>query len=136
MLDKNKKRQIILLMTILFFLGVSATDIYVPSLPQMVKDFHTVPSNVNLTISSFSMSIAFFVLFTGEISNRYGRRRVLIAGVTIFGIAAFLMSIINNLWLMILLRSIQAIGAAVILIVPRLILKDSMNEQEQIPLMF
>lgn len=132
MLDKNKKRQIILLMTILFFLGVSATDIYVPSLPQMVKDFHTVPSNVNLTISSFSMSIAFFVLFTGEISNRYGRRRVLIAGVTIFGIAAFLMSIINNLWLMILLRSIQAIGAAVILIVPRLILKDSMNEQEQI----
>lgn len=132
MLDKKKKRQVIILMTILFFVGVSATDIYVPSLPQMVKDFNTVPSNVNLTISSFSMSIAFFVLFTGEISNRFGRRRVLIAGVTIFGVAAFLMSIINNLWLMILFRSIQAIGAAVILIVPRLILKDSMNEQEQI----
>lgn len=132
MLEKNVKRQIIALMTVLFFVGVSATDIYVPSLPQMVKDFNTIPSNVNLTLSSFSLSIAFFVLFTGEISNRFGRRWVLITGVAIFGLSAFLMSIINNLWLMILLRSIQAIGAAVILIIPRLILKDSMNEQEQI----
>jgi len=132
MLEKNVKRQIIMMMTILFFVGVSATDIYVPSLPQMVADFKTVPSNVNLTLSSFSIGIAIFVLFAGEVSNRYGRRIVLLAGISIFGIAAFLMSVVHNLWLMIGLRLIQALGASTILIVPRLILKDSMDEQEQI----
>ena len=79
-LDKASKQQILFLLTAMFFLGVSATDIYIASLPQMVADFHSTPQTVNLTLSSYSIGIALGVLFTGELSNRSGRRKILFEG--------------------------------------------------------
>jgi len=116
----------------MFFLGVSATDIYIASLPQMVADFHSTPQTVNLTLSSYSIGIAFGVLFTGELSNRFGRRKVLLWGVSCFSIAAGLITFAPTIWGIIILRVIQSFGCAVILIVPRLILKDCMDEREQV----
>ena len=131
-LDKRLKRHLIILMTAMFFVGISATDIYISSLPQMVIDFNTEPSMINLTLSSYSIGIAVIVLFMGEFSNRFGRRQVLLFGLFCFFISAFLMAVIKDLYLMIFLRIIQAIGGAAIIIVPRLILKDCMEEHEQI----
>lgn len=119
-------------MAAMFFVGVSATDIYVPSLPEMVHDFHSKPSNINLTLSIFSIGIAIAVLFTGELSNRFGRRKILLSGVAIFCFTSLLMAITENLALMIMYRAFQAVGAATILVVPRLILQDCMSEEEQI----
>lgn len=131
-LDKLTKRRILFLLTAMFFLGVSATDIYIASLPQMVADFHSTPQTVNLTLSSYSIGIAFGVLFTGELSNRFGRRKVLLWGVSCFSIAAGLITFAPTIWGIIILRVIQSFGCAVILIVPRLILKDCMDEREQV----
>lgn len=131
-LDKLTKRRILFLLTAMFFLGVSATDIYIASLPQMVADFHSTPQTVNLTLSSYSIGIAFGVLFTGELSNRFGRRKVLLWGVSCFSAAAGLITFAPTIWGIIILRVIQSFGCAVILIVPRLILKDCMDEREQV----
>ena len=121
-----------LLMTMMFFVGVSATDIYIASLPQMVLDFHSSPRVINLTLSSYSLGVAFAVLFVGEISSRFGRRRCLLLGVLCFSVAAFLIAVLPSIELIILLRVVQAFGCAVIIIVPRLVLKDCMDEREQI----
>jgi DHA1 family bicyclomycin/chloramphenicol resistance-like MFS transporter len=131
-LTKQQKFQIMLLMTMMFFVGVSATDIYIASLPKMVLDFHSSPSVINLTLSSYSLGVAFAVLFVGEISSRYGRRRCLLLGVLCFSVAAFLIAVLPSIELIILLRVVQAFGCAVIIIVPRLVLKDCMDEREQI----
>ena len=131
-MTKQQKFQIMLLMTIMFFVGVSATDIYIASLPRMVLDFHSSPSVINLTLSSYSLGVAFAVLFVGEISSRFGRRRCLLLGVLCFSVAAFLIAILPSIQLIIVLRVIQAFGCAVIIIVPRLVLKDCMDEREQI----
>lgn len=131
-IDKVTKRRILFLLTAMFFLGVSATDIYIASLPQMVADFHSTPQIVNLTLSSYSIGIAFGVLFTGELSNRFGRSKVLCWGVGCFSAAAGLITFTPNIWGIIILRVIQSFGCSVILIVPRLILKDCMDEREQI----
>ena len=56
-------------------LGVSSTDIYVSSLPQMAKDFAASPNLVNLTISLYTLAMAVSVLFTGILSNRFGRKK-------------------------------------------------------------
>ncbi|MBX9867461.1 MAG: MFS transporter, partial [Burkholderiales bacterium] len=131
-MTKQQKFQIMLLMTMMFFVGVSATDIYIASLPRMVLDFHSSPSVINLTLSSYSLGVAFAVLFVGEISSRYGRRRCLLLGVFCFSVAAFLIALLPSIELIILLRVVQAFGCAVIIIVPRLVLKDCMDEREQI----
>lgn len=131
-LDKASKQQILFLLTAMFFLGVSATDIYIASLPQMVADFHSTPQTVNLTLSSYSIGIALGVLFTGELSNRFGRRKILLGGLSCFAIAAGLITFTPTIWGVIILRVIQSFGCSVILIVPRLILKDCMDEREQV----
>ena len=131
-LEKKLKKRLLILMSAMVFVGVSATDIYIPSLPEMVIYFHAMPGTVNLTLAAFNIGIAVMGLVVGELSDRYGRRRVLIAGLFIFAMTAFLMAIVNNLLLIIFLRVIQALGGAAILMIPRLILKDSMGEQEQI----
>lgn len=131
-LTKAQKRLILVLLTGMFFLGISATDIYIASLPQMVVDFNSTPMMVNLTLSSYTLGIAIAVLFAGEFSNRFGRRSVLLFGVACFSIAALLIAIVPSLIMIILLRVVQSIGCAIIIIVPRLILKDCLDEREQI----
>jgi DHA1 family bicyclomycin/chloramphenicol resistance-like MFS transporter len=131
-LSPRQKRQILFAMTALMLLTASATDIYVPSLPEMVRDFHTSPSVINLTLSSYNLGIAFAVLFVGEISNRFGRRISILYAVAGFTVSSFLIAITPWISVIILLRIIQALGTAIVVIVPRLILKDSLDVREQI----
>ena len=128
----NHKRQLIILMTLMFFLSQACTDIYVPGLPQMTREFHTNIHKMSLTITVYTYSQAFFFLFTGVISDLFGRRKVIIPFVAIQVIASLLIAINHSLDLMILLRVLQAIGSAAIYIVMRLIIKDVMNRDEQI----
>ena len=131
-LNKKQKSQIFFAMTALMLLTASSTDIYISSLPQMVRDFASSPAIVNLTLSSYNIGIAFGVLFAGDISNRFGRRKTILYGVACFTIAAFLITVMPSIHAIIILRFIQSLGTAVVVIVPRLILKDSMDEREQI----
>lgn len=131
-LTKVNKRIILAVLTAMFFVGMAATDIYISSLPQMVRDFHTIEPKVNLTLSVYFLGIAFAVLFVGEISNRYGRRKTILAGVLSFALASFVIAGANSLNLIIIMRFVQSIGAAIIVVVPRLLLKDCMDKREQI----
>lgn len=131
-LSKSQKNLILAVLTGMFFVGMAATDIYVSSLPQMVKDFATTPTKVNLTLSVYFLGVAFSVLFVGEVSNRFGRRRSILSGVLLFSVASLIISIANSLELIILMRFMQSIGAAIIVVVPRLLLRDCMDEREQI----
>lgn len=132
LLTRRQKLSILFAMTALMLLSASATDIYISSLPQMVTDFNVTPGIINLTLAVYNLGIALGVFFVGEISNRYGRRRCILTGAGLFVGSAFLIALIPSIYAIIGLRFIQALGAAVIVIVPRLILKDCMNEQEQL----
>lgn len=131
-LSARRKTQILFALTGLMLLSASSTDIYISSLPQMVKDFATTPLMVNLTLSSYNLGIAAGVLFVGEISNRYGRRSCILYGAACFAVASFLIGFIPSIHTIIVLRFVQSLGASIIVIVPRLILKDCMDEREQL----
>lgn len=131
-LSDKLKRQLLFVMTALVLLTAAATDINISSLPQMVSDFHSTPATVNMTISVYNLGIAFGVLFVGEISNRFGRRKVSLYGVACFVIASFVIVFTPSIYAIIFLRLLQAFGTAVVMIVSRLILKDCMDERDQI----
>lgn len=116
----------------LFFLTMSATDIYISSLPEMVRFFQTTPSMINLTMSAYMIGTAITVTFIGEVSNRFGRRKIILFGAVLFSTSALMIFLSTNLNIIIVLRFVQAIGCAIIMVVPRLMLKDSMTPQEQI----
>lgn len=113
-------------------LGVSSTDIYISSLPQMTIDFNTSPNLINLTISLYTLTMAISVLFAGILSNRFGRRKIILLGIYSFSIASFLISASSSIYLVIFFRIIQAFGCACLAIVTRLVLKDTMSAKEQV----
>ena len=129
---KFNKTSVVILLTSIVFLMCSANDIFISSLPQMVVDFKTTPNVVNLTLSVYALGTAVFVLFADIASSRYGRRPVIIFALTTFTIASFLISISPSIWIIIVLRIFQSIGLGFIMIVSTLVLKDSMDEREQI----
>ncbi len=126
------KNTLLFLMASLVILGVSAIDIYISNLPQMVNEFNSQASIINLTISSYAIGIAFGVLFIGDFSNRFGRRNTILAGIIIFTISALIISLSSRIELVILFRLIQALGCSSFIIVPRMVIRDVMNEKEQI----
>lgn len=126
------KKAIIWILLCITFLGVSGTDIYVPALPEIVKGFHTTRAIANSTIMFYTIGMAISVLFTGVLSNYLGRKKVLDGSLLLFAIAALLIVFAPNIQIMILFRFIQGAACGGIIVVQRLILKDIMNEQEQV----
>jgi DHA1 family bicyclomycin/chloramphenicol resistance-like MFS transporter len=128
----NFKTAVLALMTALFFMAMAGTDMYISSLPAIAKEFCVTPDIANLTISAYNGSIAIFVLFAATLSDRFGRRAIMIFAPLAFALSAVIISVSSSIWMIIALRGVQAIGSALIIIVSREILKDIMDEREQL----
>lgn len=94
-----------------------ATDIFVPSLPQISLFFGVSEAMVQLTISLNLVGIAISGLIYGPMSDVYGRRPVILFGLTLFGVASFLCCFTTNIYTLILIRFLQGVGAGVSLVV-------------------
>ena len=101
-----------------------STDIYLPALPKMVESFNTSASLVNLTLIFFFIFYAAGTLFWGPLSDKYGRKRVLLIGLTIYSIASVLCIFSSNVYQLILFRILQSIGCGAATAVSTAIVKD------------
>jgi len=101
-----------------------STDIYLPALPRMVENFNTSASLVNLTLIFFFIFYAIGTLFWGPLSDKYGRKRVLIIGLSIYSIASILCIFSVNVYQLIFFRILQSIGCGAATAVATAIVKD------------
>ncbi|HQN31210.1 MAG TPA: MFS transporter, partial [Methanothrix soehngenii] len=86
-----------------------STDLYLPALPGMSKYFQVSAEQVNLTLIFFFIVFAAGMLFWGPLSDKYGRRPILIAGLAIYSLAGFLCAISQDINQLIAFRILQAI---------------------------
>jgi len=107
------------------------TDIYIPALPLMVKEFNSTPNVVNLTISIYTIGVAVFVLFASALGNRFGRKPVIALAVGIFSLTSYLIALSPSIWLIVFLRLLQSM-IAFVFICSRQVLKDIMDQREQV----
>lgn len=104
--------------------GPVSTDIFLPSLPAMRTAFGTDTSSVQLTLSIFMAGFAFGQIIFGPLSDRKGRRPVLIATVLIYTAGSIACAVAPNIGIMLLGRLLQAIGASGPLVLTRSIVRD------------
>jgi len=107
----NKTRLLLLLALLSAFPPLS-TDMYLAAIPLLVKAWQQPLAIVNLTLVGFFVSYCVFLLFYGPLSDRFGRRRPLLAGIGIFIVASLLCALSTNVVSLIVFRVIQAAGAA------------------------
>lgn len=104
--------------------GPVSTDIFLPSLPAMRTAFGTDTSSVQLTLSIFMAGFAIGQIIFGPLSDRKGRRPVLIGTVLVYMAGSIACAVAPNIGVMLFGRLLQAIGASGPLVLTRSIVRD------------
>jgi EmrB/QacA subfamily drug resistance transporter len=84
------------------------------ALPQIGTDLSVGLSSLQWVITSYTLTLAAFLLLGGGLGDRYGRRKIFTIGVAWFAIASVLCSIAPNATLLILARALQGVGGALL----------------------
>ncbi len=113
--NSNSQPKYSLLTVILFWCGlviVASNYLTIPLMSIFSEDFHTSMANTAWTGSAFSLCYAIGCLFTGPLSDRYGRKQVMLTGLVILTMVTFILPIFSSLAWVIAWRSFQGFAAA------------------------
>ncbi len=97
-------------LVLLSMLGFLATDMYLPAFNFMQASLHTSAAMISASLSLFLAGFCCAQLFWGPLSDRIGRRAVLIAGLTLFTLSCFAVIWVNDAKFLLALRFLQALG--------------------------
>ena len=113
-----------LLLSFLTALGPLSMDMYLPSLPDIGRTLHTPVLQVQLTISSYLFGFAVGQIFYGPVSDRLGRRPVLLAALVVYALATVGCAVAQSIDALIALRFLQALGGAGAIVLARAVVRD------------
>lgn len=119
----NPNRLIVLLAALVAF-GPLSIDMYLPSLPLIASDLQASQADIQLTISAFLVGLFFGMLFYGPLSDKFGRRKLLLGGITLYLVASIGCFLATSAETLILARFLQALGAAAASVLARAIVRD------------
>lgn len=139
-LERNISQHLYFIFIIIFLGMLSAfgpfiTDMYLPTLPSMKDVFHTSESMVQLGLTASMIGLAFGQLFFGPISEKYGRKPVLIWAMIVFSLAAFASIFSPTIEFFLVCRLFQGIGGSGGIVLSRSISTDSYTGRELVKMM-
>ncbi|WMW21926.1 multidrug effflux MFS transporter [Methanolobus mangrovi] len=113
MMDNSEKlKNIVPLLALLTAFPAFSTDMILPAIPSLALMWNESIAVINLILICFFITYGFFLLFYGPISDRYGRRKPLIIGISLYIFASVLCAMANSAATLIAFRILQAAGAA------------------------
>jgi DHA1 family bicyclomycin/chloramphenicol resistance-like MFS transporter len=118
------------LLALLTFSGTLAMHIFVPALPAAGADLGADIATMQMTVSLYIIGLAVGQLFYGPLSDRFGRRPVLIAGLVLYATAGLVAALAPNGPALVAARLFQALGGCAGLVIGRAIVRDTAMPQE------
>lgn len=100
-------------------------DMYTPAVPHMTEFFGTSEAMVNLTLVGYFLFFAVGLLIFGPVSDRYGRKPVLVAGILAYALASAACALSTSIGMLIAMRVLQALGAGAVSAVSTAVVKDA-----------
>lgn len=140
--NRRSTRGIATLLASLSALGPFSIDTYLPSFHEIGEKLQATPLEVQQTLSAYLFSFALMTLWHGAISDRFGRRKVILVAVGLFAVASagcMLATRIEQLWFW---RAMQGVTAGAGIVISRAIVRDLFDGAEaqrlmsQITMMF
>lgn len=118
------------LVAFLAFLGAFSplsTDMYLPALPSMAQAMHTSYNLVSLTVSGFILFFSLSMLAWGPLSDKYGRRPVLLTGSLLYILSSAGIAVTDSIVTLIALRAVQATASGALAAMSLAVVKDTMR---------
>jgi len=115
---------LLVLLTLLATLSMLATNLYLPSLPSLAQDFGTTAGGARGTLTVFLAAFAVSQLVWGPLSDRWGRRRVLLVGLMLYTVASLACALTRGLDMLLAVRVVQGVGACAASTLVRAIARD------------
>ncbi|QFR63490.1 Bcr/CflA family efflux MFS transporter [Schleiferilactobacillus harbinensis] len=113
-----------ILLGVLSAFGPLSMDMYLPALPEVASQLHTTSAAGQLTITSCIFGLAAGQIIVGPLSDRWGRKLPLLAGVGLFTLTSFLIPFTTSIWPLIILRLFQGIGGSAGQVLSRAVARD------------
>src|SRR4051812_5662107 len=97
---------------------------YLPALPRLARDLGATASQAQLTLTACLVGLAFGQLLAGTLSDRFGRRRPLLAGIGLFAVASGACALAPSVLALIALRAVQGFTGAAGIAISRAVVRD------------
>ncbi|WP_020126796.1 multidrug effflux MFS transporter [Streptomyces sp. 303MFCol5.2] len=109
--------------------GLTATpplsmDMYLPALPEVTRSLHAPAATVQLTLTACLAGMALGQLVVGPMSDRWGRRRPLLAGLVVYVVATALCALAPTVELLVACRLLQGLAGAAGIVIARAVVRD------------
>ncbi|MEV5876699.1 multidrug effflux MFS transporter [Streptomyces sp. NPDC052101] len=101
-----------------------AMDMYLPSLPEVTRSLHAPAATVQLTLTACLLGMALGQLVVGPMSDRWGRRRPLLAGLGVYLLATALCALAPNVETLVAFRLAQGLAGAAGIVIARAVVRD------------
>jgi DHA1 family bicyclomycin/chloramphenicol resistance-like MFS transporter len=123
--DQNPKPQATWLLVLITSTSVLALAIITPSLPGISDSFAVTPKSAQRVLTVYLVMVGLGQLVFGPVSDRFGRRLTLLAGLALYLLGSVLASFAPHLEFLVIARVIQGLGASAAGVLPRVIINDT-----------
>ena len=124
-------RGLIVLITLLSAFVPLSTDLYLPALPTMSKSLQAPVEQINFTLSAFFVMYSLGMLIWGPLSDRYGRKPILLTGLVIYVVGSGICSVTTSVTALIAFRALQALGGSAAGAVSSAVVKDTFSGRKR-----
>ena len=129
-MSPKQRRSLILILGLLSAIGPFSIDMYLPGFQAIANDLHTTVDNVSYSLSSYFIGICFGQLIYGPLLDRFGRKKPLYVGLSIYLPASLGCALSTSVEMLIAFRLLQALGGCVGSVAPSAIVRDSFEPRE------
>jgi ACDE family multidrug resistance protein len=127
-LYKDRNFQIISAVTLMAVLGVSSIT---PAFPRIIEELNISRTDVGMLITAFTIPGVVLTPFIGILADRWGRRRILVPSLFLFGLAGGACALVTEFDMLIALRVLQGVGAASLGLLNLTILGDLFQRRQR-----
>lgn len=113
-----------LVLGLLSAVGPFSIDLYLPAMPVLTADLNGTVSEAQFTLTAFFLTFGIGQMFYGPWSDQVGRKRPLYIGLSIFVLGSIGCALAPDLSTLAWFRALQGLGAAVVMVIPRAIIRD------------
>lgn len=132
MIKSLTKRELVILssMALVAFCGLMGVDIHIASLPHIMRYMHTDETHMQQSVSIFLLGLGVSILVYGPLSDKYGRKPIVIFGLGLASIASVSSVFTHQINIFLITRFFQGAGSGVCIGLGRTIIADILQGRQ------